>query len=88
MQGIIKQPPAAPALPDLRNLGTILRILLAVNGATLLIALAREPRWPALATEGAPQTGSVETQICARLAGRRGLARAGLSLLAVASLAC
>jgi len=43
MQGIIKQPPAAPALPDLRNLGTILRILLAVNGATLVVAFAREP---------------------------------------------
>jgi two-component system, LytTR family, sensor histidine kinase AlgZ len=68
MQGIIKQPPAAPALPDLRNLGTILRILLAVNGATLLIALAREPRLPALATEWATLTGVVEPHLFAELA--------------------
>jgi two-component system sensor histidine kinase AlgZ len=68
MQGIIKQPPAAPALPDLRNLGTILRILLAVNGATLLVALAREPRLPALATEWATLTGFVEPHVFAELA--------------------
>ena len=68
MQGIIRQPPAAPALPDLRNLGTILRILLAVNGATLLIAYAREPRFPALATEWATLTGFVEPQLFAELA--------------------
>jgi two-component system, LytTR family, sensor histidine kinase AlgZ len=68
MQGIIKQPPAVPALPDLRNLGTILRILLGVNGATLLIALAREPRLPALATEWAALTGFVEPQLFAELA--------------------
>ncbi len=68
MQGIIKQPSAAPALPDLRNLGTILRILLAVNGATLLIALAREPRLPALATEWATLTGFVEPHLFAELA--------------------
>ena len=59
MQGIIKQPSESPALPDLRNLGSILRILLAVNGATLLIALAREPRIGALATEWATLTGFV-----------------------------
>jgi two-component system, LytTR family, sensor histidine kinase AlgZ len=68
MQGIIKQPPAVPPLPDLRNLGTILRILLAVNGATLLIALAREPRLPALATEWATLTGFVEPHLFAELA--------------------
>jgi two-component system, LytTR family, sensor histidine kinase AlgZ len=68
MQGIIKQPPAVPPLPDLRNLGTILRILLAVNGATLLIALAREPRLPAIATEWATLTGFVEPHLFAELA--------------------
>lgn len=68
MQGIIKQAPAAPALPDLRNLGTILRILLGINGATLLVALAREPRWTALATEWATLTGFVEPQLFAELA--------------------
>ena len=68
MQGIIRQPSAVPALPDLRNLGTILRILLAVNGATLLMALAREPRLPALATEWATLTGFVEPHLFAELA--------------------
>ena len=68
MQGIIRQAPAVPALPDLRNLGTILRILVGVNGATLLIALAREPRLPALATEWATLTGFVEPHLFAELA--------------------
>ena len=68
MHGIIKQAPAVPALPDLRNLGTILRILLAVNGATLLIAVAREPRLPALATEWATLTGFTEPHLFAELA--------------------
>jgi two-component system, LytTR family, sensor histidine kinase AlgZ len=81
MQGIIKQPPAVPALPDLRNLGTILRILLAVNGAALLIALAREPRLPALATEWATLTGLIEPHLFAELAAlwlvQPWLARAG-----------
>ena len=64
MQGIIKQPLASPALPDLRNLGSILRILLAVNGATLLIALSREPRLAALAREWATLTSFVEPLGC------------------------
>jgi two-component system, LytTR family, sensor histidine kinase AlgZ len=67
MLGIIKQPPASPVLPDLRNLGTILRILLAVNGATLLVALAREPRIGMLAAEWAALTGFVEPQLFAEL---------------------
>ena len=68
MQVIIKQPPAVPALPDLRNLGTILRILLGVNGATLLVALAREPRLPALVTEWATLTAFVEPHLLAEIA--------------------
>ncbi|HET9748421.1 MAG TPA: hypothetical protein VFS06_03875, partial [Casimicrobiaceae bacterium] len=68
MQGIIKQPPAAPALPDLRNLGTILRILLAVNGATLVVAFAREPRLSHVAGEWAALTAFVEPQLFAELA--------------------
>ena len=68
MQGIIKQPSESPALPDLRNLGSILRILLAVNGATLLIALAREPRIGSLAAEWAALTGFVEPHLFAELA--------------------
>ena len=68
MQGIIRQPPAAPTLPDLRNLGTILRILVAVNGATLAIALAREPRLPLVVGEWARLTGFVEPHLFAELA--------------------
>ena len=54
MHGIIRQRTEAPALPDFRNLGAILRILIAVNGATLLAALAREPRLSMLGVEGWP----------------------------------
>jgi two-component system sensor histidine kinase AlgZ len=55
-------------LPDLRNLGTILRILVAVNGATLAIALAREPRLPLVLGEWARLTGFVEPHLFAELA--------------------
>ena len=47
MRSIIRHNGDPPALPDLRNLGTTLRILLAVNGAAVLTALVREPRWEA-----------------------------------------
>ncbi|MET0683362.1 MAG: hypothetical protein ABWZ29_08490, partial [Casimicrobiaceae bacterium] len=45
MQPIIRQNAIAPALPDLRNLGTILRIVLAVNAMTAVTALVREPQF-------------------------------------------
>ena len=46
-------------MPDFRNLGSILRVLLAVNGGTLLIAFAREPRIPMLAVEWSTLTAFV-----------------------------
>ena len=49
MQPIIRQNPDAPALPDFRNFGTLLRILLAVNVLAAVAALVREPQltaWP------------------------------------------
>jgi two-component system sensor histidine kinase AlgZ len=49
MRSIIRHSGDAPALPDLRNLGTTLRILAALNGAAVIAALLREPRW-----EGVP----------------------------------
>ena len=55
-------------MPDFRNLGAILRILIAVNGATLLIALAREPRLSMLGVEWAALTGVVEPHLFAELA--------------------
>jgi two-component system sensor histidine kinase AlgZ len=48
MQSIIRQNGFSPALPDFRNLGTILRILVAVNAGALLYAFAREPSPAAL----------------------------------------
>ncbi|HKP66719.1 MAG TPA: histidine kinase, partial [Casimicrobiaceae bacterium] len=55
-------------MPDFRNLGAILRILIAVNGATLLVALAREPRLSMLGVEWAALTGIVEPHLFAELA--------------------
>jgi hypothetical protein len=49
MQSIIRQNGHhRPALPDFRNLGTVLRILVVVTAGGALYALAREPspaRW-------------------------------------------
>jgi len=67
MPRIIKQPPDSPALPDLRNLGTILRILLGVNAAALVMAFAREPRPWAVADEWAMLSAYVEPQLFAEL---------------------
>jgi len=94
MQAIIKQPPDVPALPDLRNLGTILRILVGVNAATLLVALAREPRFGALAAEWATLTAYVEPHLFAELAllwlAQPLLARAGARacIAAVTAITC
>jgi len=48
MRPIINQKNQPPGLPELRNLGTLLRILLAVNAAAVVTVFAREPRWEAL----------------------------------------
>ena len=55
-------------LPDLRNLGTILRVLFVVNGATLIVAFAREQRWSALFDEWIALTSVVEPYLLAELA--------------------
>jgi two-component system, LytTR family, sensor histidine kinase AlgZ len=44
MRPIIRQNPNPPELPDFRNLGTILRILVAVNGAAIVAAIIEAPR--------------------------------------------
>ena len=51
MQSIIKQNDSGPALPDLRNLGTILRVLVAVNAGALVYACARESTPAAILAE-------------------------------------
>jgi hypothetical protein len=48
MRAIINQKANPPSLPELRNLGTVLRVLLAVNGVALVMVFAREARWEAL----------------------------------------
>ena len=55
-------------LPDLRNLGTILRVLFAVNGAALIVAFAREQRLHALIDEWIALTSYVEPYLLAELA--------------------
>jgi len=68
MQGIIRQKPELPALPDLRNLGTILRVLIAVNGAALVIALARAPRLSLVVGEWVSLLAFVEPHLLLELA--------------------
>jgi two-component system, LytTR family, sensor histidine kinase AlgZ len=48
VRSIINQNTFPLSLPDLRNLGTILRILLAVNALVLIAAILREPRLEAI----------------------------------------
>ncbi len=67
MRAIINQKPFPPRLPELRNLGTVLRILLAVNGFALVAALVREPRWEAFSAAWLDTTGIVEPHLLANL---------------------
>jgi len=68
MQGIIRQNPEQPALPDLRNLGTILRILVAVNGAALVVALTRATAFAQVAREWISLIAFVEPHLLLELA--------------------
>jgi two-component system sensor histidine kinase AlgZ len=70
MASIIRHSPIAqaPALPDLRNLGTILRILLAVNGAAAVVALAQSPTPDAFVETWVQITGYVEPHLILQLA--------------------
>jgi two-component system, LytTR family, sensor histidine kinase AlgZ len=60
MPSIIKQKDASAALPDLRNLGTILRVLVAVNAGALLYACARASTPAAILSEWTLATAVVE----------------------------
>ena len=68
MRSIIRHNGDPPALPDLRNLGTTLRILLAVNGAAVMAALVREPRWEALPAAIVDTVGAVQPPLLLALA--------------------
>ncbi len=60
MQSIIRQNANRPVLPDFRNLGTILRILVAVNAGAVLYAFARAPSPSAMFDEWTVATAVVE----------------------------
>src|SRR5207244_2242540 len=60
--------PELPVLPDLRNLGTILRVLIAVNGAALVVAFARAPRLSQTLADWVGLTGFVEPHLIVELA--------------------
>jgi two-component system sensor histidine kinase AlgZ len=63
MRAIINQKPLPPRLPELRNLGTILRILLAVNAFALLATLAREQHWSSAYPAWLQTAGLLEPQL-------------------------
>lgn len=67
MRAIINQKPVSPQLPELRNLGTVLRILLAVNGLALVAVFVREPRWEALSAAWLDTAAIVQPQLLASL---------------------
>ncbi len=68
MQSIIGQNAIAPALPDFRNLGTILRIVLAVNAMTAVAALVREPQFDLWTAQWLDMTAVVEPHLIVELA--------------------
>ena len=63
MQSIIRQNTIALELPDFRNLGTILRIVLAVNLLTAAAALVRESQLDLWTTQWAEMTAVVEPHL-------------------------
>jgi two-component system sensor histidine kinase AlgZ len=68
MHSIIRQNGDSPGLPDFRNLGTIARILLAANGAAVVAALVREPRWDYLSGAVTETAAAVEMPLLVALA--------------------
>ena len=68
MRSIIRHSDDGPGLPDLRNLGTTLRILLAVNAAAVFAAMVREPRLEALPAAIVETAGAVEPPLLITLA--------------------
>jgi two-component system sensor histidine kinase AlgZ len=68
MQPIIRQNPDLPTLPDFRNLGVILRILVAANGAAAVAALVEVPRVELWATEFIDNVSVLQPQLMLQLA--------------------
>jgi len=63
MRTIINHNRVPLALPELRNLGTILRILLGVNALLLIAAMVSETRWIAISDAFVQWTAIVEPQL-------------------------
>ncbi len=55
------------ALPELRNLGSILRILLLVNAIVMTAAFVREDRWPAISDAWVQMSATVEPHLLIEL---------------------
>jgi two-component system sensor histidine kinase AlgZ len=68
MRPIIRQNAVSLALPDFRNLGTILRVLVAANGLAAVAALAQEPRLELWSAEWLGNVGVLEPQLLLVLA--------------------
>ncbi len=68
MRPIIRQNPDLPALPDFRNLGVILRILVAANGAAAVAALVEAPRVELWSTEFIDNVSVLQPQLMLELA--------------------
>jgi len=68
MRPIIRQNSGLPALPDFRNLGTILRILVIVNGAGLVAAIVEAPRPELWAAKALDNISVLEPQLMLELA--------------------
>jgi len=63
MRSIINQNHDQLSMPDLRNLGTILRILLAVNAAVFVAAMLIETRWYAISDLWLQMSALAEPQL-------------------------
>jgi two-component system sensor histidine kinase AlgZ len=73
MGAIIRHQPESPALPDFRNLGTILRIVVAANGAAAAAVLVVEPRLDRWSGEFIANVGTLEPNLLLVLAAVYGL---------------
>ena len=68
MRPIIRQNPSPPELPDFRNLGTVLRILVAVNGAAIVAAVIQAARPELWAGQLLDNISVLEPQLILQLA--------------------
>jgi two-component system sensor histidine kinase AlgZ len=74
MARIIRQNSTAPALPDFRNLGTVLRIVLAVNGFAAVAALAYSESGAGWSANWLDVISALEPQLVVELAALYALA--------------